>query len=557
MNQPPLSSNTEPRVTVVPKGEVPIINLVAPVGSSYAISSAFRNDNTLRLWDLLGGRFVRDIAALPQPKRQSVIMKMSPTSKWIGLGSEDGNVRLYEARMESHSSKFTFRSSSPSNPRLNLTERETFFVNGEGIDCLAFSPDEKTLAIGATNRTLSLWHIPDGNKLRNLDAHVAEVSCIGFSPDGKLVAAGNGYGDLRVFDTASGKQLRAICYKHKRKVWDVCFSPEGTLFASSDDSAVHLWDGRSDNPIFTLHGHSDYICALAFSTNGQMVASASGDKTIRLWDTASGECLATLTDHLDAVRNVRFFTHPGDNSQLLCSSSFDGTVRVWEVQSTNNVATFAAFGSSWAAVRSDGRCRFHGKIEDFTWHVPEGFANSPRTYLENFCLPDDDAFISIEYLARLRCQSKDTPAACYESLVIQPHALNHLTESASVYHGLTDTVASETKHLIDQFIAERDAIPVNSNNDSDNHMCYKISEKLILHGYTPAVRWLMDILRKNYLSNAGNILAMTDLSQVELDVLAELQNLESIHYCSETGIPTKRLCTGVAKNAAKAVAARQ
>jgi WD40 repeat protein len=43
-----------------------------------------------------------------------------------------------------------------------------------------------------------------------------------------------------------------------------------------------------------LEGHSDWVNAVAFSSNGALLASGSWDQTIRLWDTQTGRTLKRL-----------------------------------------------------------------------------------------------------------------------------------------------------------------------------------------------------------------------------------------------------------------------
>ena len=57
---------------------------------------------------------------------------------------------------------------------------------------------------------------------------------------------------------------------------------------------IKLWDVKQGKCLKTLQGHASQIWSVAFSPDGQTLASSSADETIKLWDVNTGKCWRTL-----------------------------------------------------------------------------------------------------------------------------------------------------------------------------------------------------------------------------------------------------------------------
>jgi WD40 repeat protein len=170
-----------------------------------------------------------------------------------------------------------------------------------------------------------------------------------------------------------------------------------TILAPVTSTQTSLPDFELDR---TLKGHSGWVTTVAFSSDGQRLASGSWDETVKFWDVATGEQLSTVTSKVKEIQALAF-SHDG---HLLATENSSNTVSLRDATTGREIRTFpsdkplGALGSNWVysiAFSPDGQWLATG-LDDKTvrlWDVNTGrrvrdFATSRRRVIYIAFSPD-------------------------------------------------------------------------------------------------------------------------------------------------------------------------
>jgi WD40 repeat protein len=166
------------------------------------------------------------------------------------------------------------------------------FAGGLGKK-LALTPDTKFAAVAG--KRLKVIDLTTGKELwsTNSDLETWGFECLALSPDGKTLVSGGGrrapFPSVAVWDLASGKEIGPWLKELQTGPDQVYFAPDGkTLVAVGGDQSIRLWDIRDQAGLHPrgrpLRGHRSGIFTAALAADGKTLLTYAADYSIYAWN---------------------------------------------------------------------------------------------------------------------------------------------------------------------------------------------------------------------------------------------------------------------------------
>jgi len=166
----------------------------------------------------------------------------------------------------------------------------------------------------------------------NADVTTCALTSTGSS---SLLVIGFSTGVFGLYDMPGCNNIHTLSVS-KHHISSVAINPSGEWLAFGCPTLGQLlvWEWQSETYVLKQQGHSYAMNTMAYSPDGQYIATGGEDGKVKLWNTSSGFCFVTFSEHTAPVTQICF-----PSASVVLSASLDGTIRAHDLVRYRNFKT--------------------------------------------------------------------------------------------------------------------------------------------------------------------------------------------------------------------------
>ena len=221
-------------------------------------------------------------------------------------------------------------------PFFGFAQEYTYFQHGDSVKTVAYSPvDSSIVASGGDSGAVKLWDLRN-DTVTTLEYHSDIVNAVAFSADGQLLVSGSDDYTCKLWNVPLKQFISSFEHINDRsrsQIKDVVFSPDNKLLATAGVD-VKLWDVSTLTEIGTLE-HGGWVLAIAFSSDGELLATGDENGQVNVWDIQTRKIVAQLQGDPEYIAAVKF----SSDNRILAGAGYERKIKLWEVQNWEHLGT--------------------------------------------------------------------------------------------------------------------------------------------------------------------------------------------------------------------------
>ncbi len=265
-----------------------------------------QHEAQLKSWQQRQKEAEARIAELNKKRGEAVVitaLAFSPQGAWLAAADKQGTVYLYDGQ--------------------GAALLSAFAPHKQAVVFAAFLPGGELLTASADGTVAVSHPLPQWTLVRRLQGLADRVLALDFSPDGKLLATGSGEpsrsGQLRIYNVENGDVVLDLPEAHTDSIFAVAFSPQGDMVATAGaDKFARVFKLPEGKEYRRFEGHTHHVQGVAWRYDGEVLATCGADMAVKVWDVPRNEQRRSINNI--AAKQLTDIAFTGVGSVVVASS---------------------------------------------------------------------------------------------------------------------------------------------------------------------------------------------------------------------------------------------